>query len=102
MLSTARPSAPAPALEEVRALYEQYGASDYIGEHVTQLEHGLQCAFAATQAGCSEEVIIAALLHDVGHLLALRDRLPEMPDGLGCLHHERVGAAYLESLGFGV
>jgi predicted HD phosphohydrolase len=85
----------------IHTLYQQFGSSDYIGEGVTQLEHGLQCAYAATLAGASEDVVLAALLHDVGHLLALRDHLPEMPDGLGCLDHERVGGEYLCSLGFG-
>jgi gamma-butyrobetaine dioxygenase len=38
------------------------------GEHVNQVEHALQCALLAQQAGANDELIVAALLHDVGHL----------------------------------
>jgi len=37
---------------------------------VSQLEHALQAAHCATEAGADEEVVLAALLHDVGHLVA--------------------------------
>ncbi len=37
-------------------------------EAVTQLEHALQCAALARRAGTADEVVLAALLHDIGHL----------------------------------
>lgn len=37
---------------------------------VTQLEHGLQCAHLAAVERAPAEEILAALLHDIGHLLA--------------------------------
>ncbi|MCU1719075.1 HD domain-containing protein [Pseudomonas sp. 5P_3.1_Bac2] len=40
---------------------------------VTRLEHCLQSASRAEQAGADEEMIVAALLHDVGDELALFD-----------------------------
>ena len=70
--------------------------SDYIGEDVNQLEHALQAAHFAREAGASDAQVLAALTHDIGHLLD-----PEAPSmaGLGVIDHERVGADYLRSLG---
>lgn len=43
----------------------------YGGEAITQLDHALQCATLAVQEQASDELIIAALLHDLGHLAEL-------------------------------
>jgi len=51
-------------------LLESRGGAMYGGEAVTQLEHALQCAFLAEQADSPPELVAAALLHDLGHLLA--------------------------------
>lgn len=40
------------------------------GLPVNQYEHSLQCADRATQAGAREELIVVALLHDVGKPLS--------------------------------
>ena len=50
-------------------LFEQHGGELYGGEAVTQLEHALQAAQLAEQQSRPPEEIVAALLHDVGHLL---------------------------------
>jgi [1-hydroxy-2-(trimethylamino)ethyl]phosphonate dioxygenase len=50
-------------------LYTHSGSSQYGGERITQLEHALQCAWAAEQEGRPDALIVSALLHDVGHLL---------------------------------
>ena len=47
------------------------GGESYFGEPVTVLEHCLQAAFFARQANRSDALIVAALLHDIGHLLHL-------------------------------
>lgn len=44
------------------------GQSNY-DESVTQLEHALQAAFLAKRSGAEPVVIVAALLHDIGHFL---------------------------------
>ncbi|MEI7654488.1 MAG: HD domain-containing protein [Actinomycetota bacterium] len=54
---------------ELLELYLAEGHQAY-GEEVTSLEHALQCAAVARGAGASDELIAAALLHDVGHLVA--------------------------------
>ncbi|MDH2298338.1 HD domain-containing protein [Cobetia sp. 29-18-1] len=51
-------------IEDIFALH---GADSYLGEDVTMAEHMLQAAHLAEQQGESESVILAALLHDVGH-----------------------------------
>ena len=50
-------------------LFETRGHEMYFGEEVSILEHSLQAAYLAEEAGASRELILAALLHDVGHLL---------------------------------
>lgn len=71
---------------------------DYIGEPVSQLEHALQCAARAAAVGAPTQEILAALFHDVGHLIA-PPGTPEM-DGLGIVDHEGLGGRALGELGF--
>jgi phosphonate degradation associated HDIG domain protein len=68
------PSLPAPRsapldIPGIVALFEARGHAQYDGEPVTQLEHALQSAHLAEQAGASSALITASLLHDLGHLL---------------------------------
>jgi hypothetical protein len=56
-------------VDEIMALFKSGGEAAYFGEPVTQLEHALQCASLAEQNGAENSLIVAALLHDVGHLL---------------------------------
>ena len=72
-------------------------ASPYIGESISQFEHALQAADRALAVGCDEAVVLAALLHDIGHLVA--PKAPQM-DGLGTLQHEEIGARFLKQMGF--
>jgi gamma-butyrobetaine dioxygenase len=57
------------------------------GESVSQLEHALQCAALARQDRADDEVVIAALLHDVGHLVEHRRE--------DAAHHHGAGGAAL-------
>lgn len=54
---------------EIFDVLERRGGADYGGERVTQLEHALQCATLAEEAGADAPLITAALLHDIGHLV---------------------------------
>ncbi|GAA5157334.1 HD domain-containing protein [Viridibacterium curvum] len=56
-------------IEDIQAVFERQGATWYGDEAVSQLEHALQCAQLAEQAGEPPSLILAALLHDLGHLL---------------------------------
>lgn len=63
-------------------------------ESVTQVEHALQCGAHAHAAGAEDAVVLAAFLHDIGHLLL--DEHDENRDFLDAdLHHENVGARFL-------
>jgi phosphonate degradation associated HDIG domain protein len=56
-------------LEDIHTLFDRHGALAYSGEPVSQLEHALQTAQLAEQAGAPATLVAAALLHDLGHLL---------------------------------
>ena len=56
-------------LAEVEALFAAKGDRLYAGEPVTQLQHALQSAHLAAQEGAGEELVVAAFLHDLGHLI---------------------------------
>jgi putative nucleotidyltransferase with HDIG domain len=88
-----------PATVKIVQLYKDFGSSDYIGEAINQTQHGVQAAYLATRAKMEETVIVAALLHDIGHLLALEDpSLPTM-ETWGAKDHEKIGAEWLRKLG---
>jgi phosphonate degradation associated HDIG domain protein len=72
-------------LDDIAALFERQGAAQYSGEPVTQLEHALQCALLAEQAGADDELVTAALLHDLGHLLNDQGESPTLR-GIDDLH----------------
>lgn len=57
-------------LEEITSVFATKGAAQYGREAVSQLQHALQCAHLAEQAGASAELVTAALLHDLGHLVS--------------------------------
>jgi len=57
------------APEDVLELLVSHGGESYFGEPVTVLEHCLQAAHFAVASRRTPELIVAALLHDVGHLL---------------------------------
>ena len=58
-----------PPLEEIFAAYINRGSKAYGGERINQLEHALQTALLAEQAGADAPLIVASLLHDYGHLI---------------------------------
>ena len=92
------------SVSEIMALYEQHGNEDYIGEPVSQIEHMCQCAELAEAAGADDEVVLAAFLHDIGHLCAFAfpgSGLQHM-DKFGIVDHEKLGSDYLLAKGFSV
>jgi phosphonate degradation associated HDIG domain protein len=56
-------------LQDIESLFVRRGAEQYSGEPVTQLEHALQCAALAEAEDADDELVTAAFLHDLGHLL---------------------------------
>ena len=69
---------------------------DYIGEPISQLDHALQTASCALTSRSPDAVVLGALFHDIGHLIA--PCAPQMA-GLGVVNHEHIGAALLRDFG---
>ena len=65
-------------LADIEKLYAEHGHVEYSGEGVSQLEHALQTAQLAEKEGASDELVAAALLHDLGHLLNLQGETPTL------------------------
>lgn len=85
-------------VETIIELFRRQGDSEYHGEAVSQIEHAIQAALLALEEQDDRELAAAALLHDIGHLLA-GDQDPGM-DGFGALKHESIGAQFLKQQGF--
>ena len=61
----------AATVSDVLTLFDRFGR-DHYDEEISQLDHALQTAALAAADGATEELVVAALLHDVGHLLELQ------------------------------
>lgn len=80
-------------LDEITLLFQRHGAQAYFGESVSMTEHSLQTAHAAQLAGAPAALVVAALLHDVGHLI---DDVPDdIQDWNTDARHEEVGSGWL-------
>jgi phosphonate degradation associated HDIG domain protein len=87
----------ATSIDGVVDLYERWGRENY-DEELTQLDHALQTAALAIADGASDELVAAALLHDIGHLLDLAAAEGAWEPSEIDLDHESVGARHLASL----
>jgi phosphonate degradation associated HDIG domain protein len=85
--------------DEIMQLYEEHGGAEYAGERVSQLEHMAQAAELAEAQGFDEEVVLAAFLHDIGHISEAAKGDNQM-DGYGIRDHEELGAEFLRGKGF--
>jgi phosphonate degradation associated HDIG domain protein len=61
---------------DIEKLFRDHGDIAYSGEPVSQLEHALQTAHRAESEDAPAELVTAALLHDLGHLLNLQGESP--------------------------
>ncbi|UWQ16025.1 HD domain-containing protein (plasmid) [Aliiroseovarius sp. M344] len=78
----------------IGGIFERRGGEEYLGEPVTMAQHMLQGATIAEQNGQSEEIIVGALLHDIGHFTS--EFGTYHPDDTEDRHHEDAGAEVLE------
>lgn len=84
----------------VLSVFRERGHEEYHGEPVSQLEHAVQTAQLAQRGHPNDpEFILAAFLHDFGHLCGSKDVDGDM-NGYGIRQHETVGARELQRLGF--
>lgn len=79
--------------DAVFAIFQKRGSDAYYGESVSMTEHSLQAAYFAQAAAAPPALVIAALLHDIGHLV--HDVPVDLADWTVDEHHELVGSAWL-------
>jgi [1-hydroxy-2-(trimethylamino)ethyl]phosphonate dioxygenase len=74
-------------------IFDRRGADSYLGEAVTMSQHMLQAALLAEESGAGDDMIAAALLHDIGHYT---NEFPEdaLEKGIDN-RHDTAGAAVL-------
>lgn len=79
---------------EIRDIYESRATKQYGLSDVNQQQHALQAAAMAEANGESAAMIVAALVHDIGHMI---HDLGENPAEAGIDDkHEALGAVWLE------
>jgi phosphonate degradation associated HDIG domain protein len=86
---------PAASIDSIVALYNKFGTEKY-DEEVSQLAHALQCAALAHHENAPDDLIVAALLHDIGHLFEIEQN--NGPDYRTDLRHELSGSEFLREL----
>lgn len=67
MMSKAEPQTPDEVIEFIKDIFTNRGGESYLGEPVSMSEHMLQAAYNAEKSGQEATVVVAALLHDIGH-----------------------------------
>jgi len=76
-------------------LFARRGAEEYMGEPVSMAQHMEQTAACAVADGASDELVIAALLHDIGHFVG-DFPIDALENGIDNLHEE-AAATYLKA-----
>jgi phosphonate degradation associated HDIG domain protein len=74
-------------------IFARRGAEEYLGEPVSMAEHMLQGAWFAEQEGAPEDLVAAALLHDIGHFTS--EFGAYTPDDTEDKHHDDAGGDLL-------
>ncbi len=82
-------------IRNIIELFDQYGDLYYALEKVTQKEHALQTAKFAEDEAAGSELIVAALLHDIGHFLYVENKTDRRSSSLGEYMHEVNGYRWL-------
>ena len=76
-------------------LFARRGAEEYMGEPVSMAQHMEQTAACAVADGAADDLVIAALLHDIGHFVG-DFPIDALENGIDNLHEE-AGARFLEA-----
>ena len=80
-------------MEQIIQLYKSMEIRN-IWENVYQTVHMIQAAYSAEKNNEPDYLILACLLHDIGHFLE-EDNM----NGLGVIEHGKVGGDFLRKLG---
>lgn len=84
---------PEEIVEFIADIFERRGAEEYLGEPVTTAEHMLQSAWLAEQENAEDELVSAALLHDIGHFTS--EFGTYSPEDVEDKHHDEAGGDVL-------
>ncbi len=85
---------------QILHIFDAKGSLQYADEQVTQLQHALQSATLAEQRGYTSPLIVACLLHDIGHIMDAAVKLPESTEeNLHDQHEERAYQWLKKNLG---
>jgi predicted HD phosphohydrolase len=91
-------------VNEVFELYHKFGDHEYLGEKLTQTQHMIQCAMNAESDHQPPEVVLGALLHDIGNLVGHDrtdvEKVIVNDVNIGPKDHDALGEAYLKQHGF--
>lgn len=79
--------------DQIARLFDSAKAEEYLGEDITLVEHMVQCGDLARKSGAPDWLVVAALLHDIGHIL-ISDAQEAQEAGQD-RHHDEVGAAWI-------
>ena len=79
--------------DEIFTIFTSRGSAAYFGEPVSVTEHALQAAHFAQLEQAPRRLVVAALLHDIGHLV---DDVPDdIAEWTEDARHEQVGSHWL-------
>ena len=77
----------------MREMFDGEGLRDYLGEDVSMAQHMLQAAGLARAAGAADHLVVAALVHDIGHFTGVISGRELMAGKEN--HHDDSGADWL-------
>ncbi len=81
-------------IDRIFATFAARGSDKYADEDVTQQQHALQCGDLARNENANDRLVVAALLHDIGHIIGDNDLPADCTVNLDD-HHENVGFEFL-------
>lgn len=86
--------------QEILSIYQKHAHISY-GERCTVLSHSIQAGCLARDKGLDDELILAAFLHDIGHISPLENEKNNFSNmGVyGIEAHEYLGEKYLREKG---
>jgi gamma-butyrobetaine dioxygenase len=88
---------PDDALLTIERAFNSAGGMAYLGEDVTMIQHQLQAGALAADGG-RDALVVAALLHDIGHVIGREEGEPDASTALADdrdAHHDAAGARWL-------
>jgi gamma-butyrobetaine dioxygenase len=86
------------AIDVIERSFNSAEGMAYLGEEVTMIQHQLQAGALALAAGCSDSLIVAALLHDIGHVIGREEGEADAAEAMASdrdAHHDASGARWL-------